>query len=380
MALKSNHNLSYWESKYYAESVDIAIIGAGYVGLAAAYHLKVKFPNKHIHVFERNSIPAGASTKNAGFACFGSASEILSDIEQGDEERVFDLVTKRWQGLKLTRALLGEQNIEYQSIGGYELFRYSDEQLYLKCLNKLEYLNEKLLAIVGQNVFEARDYLIEHLGFNNVEHLIFNKYEGVLNPMLMLDRLKQLCLDKGVFLHYGFEVQELSDSGQSCHLFFSNGLDIKSEKVVIATNGFAKDLIDIPVRPARAQVIITKPISNLKISGAFHFCEGYYYFRNIDGRVLFGGGRNLDFSGEETDQMENTNQITSHLLELLTHTILPDQSFEIEQKWSGIMGIGNEKSPIIKKENNIYLTVRLGGMGVAIGLETGRELSEIIEF
>ena len=44
------------------------------------------------------------------------------------------------------------------------------------------------------------------------------------------------------------------------------------------------------------------------------------------------------------------------------------------------MGIGNEKSPIIKKENNIYLTVRLGGMGVAIGLETGKELSEIIEF
>jgi glycine/D-amino acid oxidase-like deaminating enzyme len=48
------------------------------------------------------------------------------------------------------------------------------------------------------------------------------------------------------------------------------------------------------LKPARAQVLITKPIDSLKIKGTFHMDRGYYYFRNIDNRVLIGGGRNLD--------------------------------------------------------------------------------------
>lgn len=28
--------------------------------------------------------------------------------------------------------------------------------------------------------------------------------------------------------------------------------------------------------------------------------EGFYYFRDIDGRLLFGGGRNTDFKTDET--------------------------------------------------------------------------------
>ena len=56
------------------------------------------------------------------------------------------------------------------------------------------------------------------------------------------------------------------------------------------------------MQPARAQVLITKPIKNLQIKGTFHLDKGYYYFRNIDNRILFGGGRNLDFKTEETSE------------------------------------------------------------------------------
>ena len=77
-------------------------------------------------------------------------------------------------------------------------------------------------------------------------------------------------------------------------------MEFSTSKLLIATNGFASQLINEPVKPARAQVLITKPIKNLHIKGTFHLDKGYYYFRNIDDRILFGGGRNLDFKGEET--------------------------------------------------------------------------------
>ena len=53
-------------------------------------------------------------------------------------------------------------------------------------------------------------------------------------------------------------------------------------------------------------MLITKPIKNLHIKGTFHLDKGYYYFRNIDDRILFGGGRNLDFKTEETTEFGQT--------------------------------------------------------------------------
>ena len=83
------------------------------------------------------------------------------------------------------------------------------------------------------------------------------------------------------------------------------------------TNGFAKQLLKEDIEPARAQVLITKPIPNLKIKGTFHYQMGYYYFRNINNRILFGGGRNLDFKGENTTSFENTELIKKDLQETM---------------------------------------------------------------
>jgi gamma-glutamylputrescine oxidase len=148
--------------------------------------------------------------------------------------------------------------------------------------------------------------------------------------------------------------------------------------LIITTNGFAQQLIDEDVEPARAQVLITKPLKNLHIKGTFHLDCGYYYFRNIDNRILLGGARNLDFKGENTTDFSETAQIQTALEALLKNTIIPDREFEIEHRWSGIMGVGSQKKPIVKQlSNNVYCGVRMGGMGIAIGSTIGKEVSEL---
>jgi glycine/D-amino acid oxidase-like deaminating enzyme len=144
--------------------------------------------------------------------------------------------------------------------------------------------------------------------------------------------------------------------------------------LLIATNGFAKQLLpNIDVQPGRAQVLITKPIKNLKIKGAFHYQQGYYYFRNVDDRILFGGGRNLDFKGETSTDFKQNKKIQVKLDELLSKMILPETPFEIDHRWTGIMGVGSEKKPIIEAvSKNIIAAVRMGGMGVAIGSLVGK--------
>ncbi|MDP4988590.1 MAG: FAD-dependent oxidoreductase, partial [Polaribacter sp.] len=116
-------NLSYWELKEWFSNIDFTIVGSGIIGLNCALQLKKKYPNARILILEKGILPQGASTKNAGFACFGSLSEIIDDLNFHSEEEVFQLVEKRWEGLQLLRSNLGDKNIDFQQNKGFELFK-----------------------------------------------------------------------------------------------------------------------------------------------------------------------------------------------------------------------------------------------------------------
>ena len=104
--------------------------------------------------------------------------------------------------------------------------------------------------------------------------------------------------------------------------------------------------------------------------------RGYYYFRNVADRVLLGGGRNLDFKAEETFEMRTSNKIQEHLKALLKSKILPNQEFEIDGSWSGIMGMGNSKTTLLKQlDESLFCAIRLGGMGVALGTDVGQKVA-----
>ena len=105
-------NLSYWEKDTYFSNIDVLIIGSGIVGLTAALELKAANPSRKIIVIERGFLPCGASSKNAGFSCFGSVSELLDDLTKNSEDNVFQIVEKRWKGLQQLRKNLGDQNLE----------------------------------------------------------------------------------------------------------------------------------------------------------------------------------------------------------------------------------------------------------------------------
>ncbi len=366
-------NFSYWELKSWFTNVDFAIVGSGIVGLNTAIYLRKKHPKSNILILEKGLLPNGASTKNAGFACFGSLSEIIEDLESHSEKEVFDLVQKRWEGLHILRQNLGDENIDFQQNGGYELFSQNDE-LFEKCVDKKAKINQLLQPIFRRDVFSQCE---NKFGFRNIkDHYFFNQFEGQIDTGKMMASLTQLVQELGIKILNNVEVTNIANDGT---IEINNDFSFKANKILIATNGFANQFLKEDLQPARAQVLITKPIENLKMKGTFHLDKGYYYFRNIDNRILFGGGRNLDFKTEETTELGVTQLIQNQLEEILKTTILPNQEVEIEHRWSGIMGVGNQKKAIVKHvSENIYCGVRLGGMGVAIGSLIGKELAELI--
>lgn len=370
-------DLSFWERNTWLSNIDFAIVGSGIVGLSCALALRKKYPGRKIVVFEKGMLPSGASTKNAGFACFGSLSEISEDLKTHTEEEVVALVQQRVDGLKLLRNTLGDGFIDYQEHGGYELFSLRDANLYHDCLAGLPEVNRLLRPVFESEVFSIRE---NEFGFQKIhKNLIYNQFEGQIDTGKMMQALLQKASEAGILLLNNAEITNFTEDHDAVHLQLNQSEEVSVKKLLIATNGFARQLLNEDVQPARAQVLITKPIENLNIKGAFHLDKGYYYFRNINDRILFGGGRNLDFQTEETTQAGLTPLIQETLEELLETTILPDQTFTIDTRWSGIMGVGARKKPIVKSlSNHVCCGVRLGGMGVAIGSNIGNELADLM--
>lgn len=369
-------NLSYWEIKSWFANLDFTIIGSGIVGLNCALNLKERFPKANILVLEKGILPQGASTKNAGFACFGSLSEIIQDLKSHTKDEVLQLVKKRVNGLRLLRQTLGDKTIGYKQLGGYELFANNDN-LYENCLLKLQQVNKLLKPLFKGEVYSLKDNIFH---FNNIKpSYIFNPFEGQIDTGKMMEGLLIKAQSKGIKIVNNITVEAFSEDKNSVKVK-ANSFEFSTSKLCIATNGFAPQFLNDNVKPARSQVLITKPIKDLHIKGTFHLDQGYYYFRNIGNRVLLGGGRNLDFKTEETSEFGETELIQNKLEELLATMILPDTDFEIDYRWSGIMGVGNQKKAIVKQvSNHVFCGVRLGGMGVAIGSLVGKELADLIK-
>jgi glycine/D-amino acid oxidase-like deaminating enzyme len=369
-------NLSYWELKNWFSNVDFTIVGSGIVGLHCALSLRDKFPDSKILVLEKGMLPQGASTKNAGFACFGSISEILDDLKSHSEEEVIQLIQKRWNGLQLLRKNLGDVALDFKPFGGYELFLKNDENGYSDCLQKMPFINEILHPIFRNDVFCKE---VDRFGFKNTqEFVVFNPFEAQIDTGKMMHSLVQKTIANNIMILNQIEVSAFQESSSGVKICFGD-FSFTSKKLLFATNGFAQKLTNNQVKPARAQVLITEPIPNLHIKGTFHLDKGYYYFRNIDDRILLGGGRNLAFDAETTTELGQTDLIQNRLEALLKEVILPTIDFRIAHRWSGIMGMGSTKNPIVEQlSDNVYCGVRLGGMGVAIGSLIGQELADLV--
>ncbi len=370
-------SFSYWEQNFLINNIDVLIIGGGIVGMLTAIELKQKNKALHIAIAERGFIPQGATTRNAGFACFGSISELISDAKTSSNKAVEELLTKRYQGLQRLRTIVADDVIDYHEHGGYELF--TNQASYNLCCDNIAHFNAMAQHAFGvANVYSVEDNAAAWKMRSTLS--IKNKLEGQLNSGKLTLALQAKLIALGITTYNGLDVQHLHEQGTHCVAVSKESYTITAKKVIVTNNAFAKTLLPaLDVTPGRGQVMVTNVIDNLPWKGCFHYNDGYVYFRNIDGRVLLGGGRNVNFETETTTDFGTTPDIQAYLINLLNTLILPNTPYTIDYNWSGIMAFGETKNPIVQQLSpSVYCAVRMGGMGVALGSLTAKEAADLI--
>lgn len=374
---------SIWEKETFFSHQDVIIVGSGFTGLWSALFLKKRRPNLKITIVERGLIPTGASTRNAGFACFGSLSELVSDAQTMGVDKMLEVAEMRFKGLERIRKYFPKEAIDFNLCGGYELYEEGSVTTE-KLVADAAYLNSLLKPITGsKKTYRLTDKKISEFGFAHTAHLVENKLEGYLHSGKLLQALLQTVQGMGVTVLTNVEIKHLEANDNSVAIETSNGFSLSCDKVLLCTNAFTKQLLpDIDIVPARGQVILTSPIPSLPFNGTFHADEGFYYFRNLGNRVLLGGARNKAFEAETTTSLETSNIIQAELERYLADVILPQykNQYTIEHRWAGIMAFGKEKSPIVKKISpSLYCAVRMSGMGVALAPVVAQNVAKLMD-
>lgn len=360
--------LSWWEYEHLLKDVDYTIIGSGIVGISTAIELKEEIPNCKVLVLDKKILPLGASTKNAGFACFGSISEIWEDYTTYGEKACEKLIAMRWKGLSILKSRVDRHKMMYQDKPGAEVFEKKEDRIFYS--DKISWVNDLVAPIVkNDSCFYTNRGLF---GDQIVNHL-----EGSLNPQRMMAELESIARNLGVIFISGIEVVNIHVKDK---IVESKQGNISYKTLVVCTNGFSKDLLpELNIKPARNQVLITNRIPNFKLENCFHMNKGYVYFREYDGRLLLGGGRNLDEEGETSTELGTTDLIMDYLKTLIDDHILNGLAYTIEHSWSGILGVGDTKMPIVKEiSEDTFVAIRMGGMGVAVGSFIGKATAGMV--
>lgn len=341
------------------------MVGAGFVGLSAAIECAKKFGGERVLVLEAAVLNGGGSTKNAGFACFGSVTELMDDFEVLGVDGAVSLVRRRWEGLCSFRAEYGDEALGYEETGSHE-FGIS---VITELPKYLPLINSKLHSIFKKDPFQIVDH-IEGVRSNGIS--ISSPFEGLIDTSKAYKSVLSKARSLGVEILNGARVESVESGRLKLH----DGTTIETENILIANNSLAKELIEeLNVKPQPNRVLVTNVVPGLKFKGTLHYDRGYVYLRRVDSaegpRMLIGGGRQW---GEA-----ESAEVQERLMAFLREHIEGCEEAEIEYNWVGYLGIGEDREPICREVlPGVYAGVKLGGMGVALGGALGKKLASLI--
>lgn len=355
-----NINTSFWESEQF--KTEFLIVGAGFLGSWTAYELKKKHPKAKVTVIDKDTVSYGASIRNAGFACFGSITEILSDCAKYGQTNAYNLVESRYKGIEKIKSIF--DSVSFEPCGGLELL---DASLVENSLNKLPEVNYYMSCLTNDEATFTQ--------MNS--HKIFNKYEGLLDSYKLLSGLHDLCKSLGVNFIHGVNVEEIYSNLSNVEVYadtVDRKIIFKSKKVIVCANATTKNIaindkyINI-VSPQRNHVLVTSPIE-FDFNCGVHAMEGYIYFRPLyienKKHLLIGGARHIDFEKENTLDSTPNKAIISYLNNFIK-TNITQQKYNIIHNWTGFMGFTKDKQNVsYHASHNVLVASSCNGMGVAM--------------
>jgi len=330
--------------------VDVAIVGAGFTGLATAFYVLRGHPELHVAVFEAQQVGAGASGRTGGL--------VLEDTSIGPLPGVEDCIATLHE-LVTTQRIACDLQLE----GCWEIGRQ-----HAHPLSPIQWDDHGTLQMVHMQpggAFDPRKFLagladvVQRAGGQIFEHA----------PVM------------GMEVAQGGDVR-LDVAGKVVH----------AARVVFATNAFCLSLLGLQDRASGVHTIAvaTEPLADAVFDAIgwatrtpFYTLDQPYLWGRVtaDGRAVMGGG----LTGHEDLQNARLNTPeTRQLFDRLEYRIRSLnpalREVRITHRWMGPIGLTTDNKPLItgRDEHRVFIATGYRGHGVALSVRVGKLLAEVL--
>lgn len=367
------------------ETSSVAIVGAGYTGLWAAYWIKKQNPALSVLVIDKNKVGYGASGRNGGWISgktvglrknlgkYGSAEDVLfmerachqavGDIADFIEKEDIDSGLRRGGWMQIARTESEMARLAHHAEADYAAGLTQDDVRLLDARETVNKVNAP--GLVGS---------------------LFSPYSARINPARLAFGLARICEDMGVKIYEDTAAEIVSRNSVNT----SRGV-ITAETVVLATEGFTcrfperrRDIL-----PMLSSMVVTRPLAESEwekigwddyvcMSGADHVY--FYSQRTEDGRIAIGGrGKPYRWGSAMDDDGRLNVRTQTQLMEILGN-LFPAVSFEFEHAWCGVLGVTRDWSPFISRDNSSGVIEAGGyaGQGVTAAYVAGKTIADLV--
>lgn len=364
--------------------VDVAVVGAGFTGLATALFL-ARDHGIRATVFEANQVAWGCTSRNGGQGHNVSGRLQRSQwIRRWGKDMALQLDAEMREAFETFRSLVAEVQCDPQP-GGHLSIAHRP-----RSLARLRREEELMRTVFGHRTrMIGRDELRrEHVDDHEACGALHESDALGVHPLKLA--FGYLCAARalGVKVHTGTPVTAVADSSAGAYRLQTPGGIVRARAVAFATGGYTTPRIgaglDARIMPVLSNSLVTRPLSESELA-AINFRTSasltdtrtlrFYYRRLPDNRLQIGS-RSAITGADASNPMH-----LSMLLEGLYRKFPALHGIAVEHYWWGWVDVSHDLMPRVCQPDprrQVFYALGYGGNGVAFSAQAGRRMAQLV--
>jgi glycine/D-amino acid oxidase-like deaminating enzyme len=364
------------------ESIDVAVIGAGFTGLSAARTLARGGAN--VAVLEGQTIGWGASSRNGGMVLTGLKLGVNKLISLYGRERTRQMYAASLATIDCVEEIVGDEQIDcdFSRCGHIEVAckqKHFDDYARQAEVIASEFNHE--LRIVPRHELQSE------IGSSIYYGGMVDEVSAGLNPARYVAGLALAAMKAGAAIFENAAVMKIEreprEGAQGWRVTTSRGA-VWARDVFVGTSGYtgsATPTLRKKLIPIGSYIITTEMLPqalaqelsprNRMIYDSKNYL--YYYRLTPDDRMLFGG--RAAFFPETADSIRQSAEILRRGM-IDVYPQLRD--VRVEFVWGGTLDFAFDIMPHAGLMDGIYYAVGYAGHGVAMATWQGQQMAKMI--
>lgn len=364
--------------------VDVAVVGAGFTGLATALFL-AREHGIRATVLEANRTAWGCTSRNGGQGQNASGRLYRSQwIRRWGQATALRLDAEIREGFETFKELVRAVP-ECEPQGGGHLYIAHRQK-------KMQFLREEarvMREVFGYDTRILSPQEVREQYVNDAESFgAMHEPDGIgVHPLKLAFGYLRMARELGVKVHPASPVQGM-ETRNGVHLLRTPGGTVRARAVAFATGGYTSNgmhrSLDAKIMPILSNSLVTRRLTPAELEATnFRTTEvitdtrtlRHYYRKLPDNRVQIGSRSSV--TGADAPNPVHMAKLVDGL-----HRKFPAlQGIDIDYSWWGWVDVSHDMMPRIVQPDageSVFYALGYGGNGVAFSAHAGRRLAQRI--